>query len=112
MPEKQPAAARPWKGYMLETLKDPHAVQEYLEAAVEAYEQDSDRQAFLLALRMVAEAQGGISELARKSALSRQHLYRALSENGNPTFETLTAVFKALGLRFTLERAAQGAAPG
>lgn len=99
-------ASRVWKDYLLEELKDPKAAQEYLEAAVEEYEEDGDRPAFLLALRTVAEAQGGIAELARKSSVNRQHLYRALSEKGNPTFETLTAIFKALGLRFTVKRAA------
>ena len=106
MSKEKNTASRPWKDYMLDELKDPKAAQEYLEVAVEEYEADGDRPAFLLALRTVAEAQGGIAELARKSAVSRQHLYRALSESGNPTFETLTAIFKALGLRFTVERTA------
>ena len=104
--DQHSSTSKPWKGYLLEELRDPQAAQEYLEVAVEEYEEDGDRSAFLLALRTVAEAQGGIAELARKSSISRQHLYRALSEKGNPTFETLTAIFKALGLRFTVERAA------
>lgn len=106
MEKTNDSASRSWKAYLLEELKDPEVAQEYLEVAVEEYENDGDRQAFLLALRTVAQAQGGIAELARKSSISRQHLYRALSEKGNPTFETLMAIFKALGLRFTVERAA------
>ena len=103
--ESSPQPARPWTPYVLETLRDTAAALEYLQVAVQEYEADGDRGAFLLALRTVAEAQGGIGELARKTAINRQHLYRALSAQGNPTFETLTAVFKALGLRFRVERA-------
>ena len=39
-----------------------------------------------------------MTEIAKKSGLGRQALYNALSENGNPTLETLIAVLKALGL--------------
>lgn len=48
----------------------------------------------------------GMSEIARKSGLGRQALYAALSENGNPTLETLTSVLKALGLQLSVQRAA------
>ena len=39
---------------------------------------------FLLALRDVAEASGGMANLARKTSLNRENLDRSLSKNGNP----------------------------
>ena len=95
--------SRPYQDYLLERLRDPAQAQAYLEVALEEFEEDGDREMFLLALRNVAEAQGGISELSRKANLNRQHLYRALSEKGNPTFETLTAVFRALGFQLGIK---------
>ena len=46
-----------------------------------------------------------MSDLARKAGLGRQALYTALSENGNPTLETLTSVLDALGLQLTVSEA-------
>jgi probable addiction module antidote protein len=48
----------------------------------------------------------GMTEIARKSGLGRQALYNALSENGNPTLETLIAVLGALGLELTVQKRA------
>lgn len=59
----------------------------------------------LRALGDVARSQG-MSEIARKAGLGRQALYNALSENGNLTLETLTAVLKALGLELTVQKRA------
>ena len=55
------------------------------------------------ALGVIARARG-MSELAAETGFKRQQLYRALSEDGNPTLETLTRVIKALGFRLTVER--------
>ncbi len=48
----------------------------------------------------------GMSELAAKAGLSRESLYRALSEEGNPRLDTLMKVFGALGVKLTLAPAA------
>ncbi len=44
----------------------------------------------------------GMAQLARDTGLSREALYRALSEDGNPTLATLLKVGKALGIRLTV----------
>jgi probable addiction module antidote protein len=44
-----------------------------------------------------------MTEVARKAGLSRESLYRALSEDGNPEFATVLKVARALGLRITVE---------
>jgi probable addiction module antidote protein len=58
-----------------------------------------DRGSFLTALRKVVELSGGMSRLARMSNLSRESLYRMLSEYGNPEIKSLSALLKAMGLR-------------
>jgi probable addiction module antidote protein len=50
-----------------------------------------------------------MSELARDTGLSRQALYKALSETGNPGFATILAVAQALGFRLVPERISEPA---
>ena len=52
------------------------------------------------ALGVVARARG-MSEIARESGLSRESLYRALSPEGNPEFNTILRVMRSLGLRLS-----------
>jgi probable addiction module antidote protein len=52
------------------------------------------------ALGVVARAKG-MTQIAEQSGLSREQLYRSLSENGNPTLKTTIAVMKALGVELT-----------
>lgn len=73
----------------------------YLEAAMEG----NDPKHIASALGDVARSKG-MSEIARKAGLGRQALYSALSENGNPTLETLVAVLGALGLELTVQKRA------
>jgi probable addiction module antidote protein len=73
----------------------------YLEAAMEG----DDPKHIASALGDVARSQG-MSEIARKAGLGRQALYNALSENGNPTLETLVSVLKALGLQLSIQKRA------
>ncbi len=62
------------------------------------------REALLIALRHVAQAQG-MNEVASKAGIQRESLYRVLSPKGNPTLSTLLAVLGAAGLRFSVARA-------
>ena len=73
----------------------------YLEDAMEG----NDPKHIARALGDVARSQG-MTELARKAGVGRQALYNALSENGNPTLETLTSVLSALGLQLTVRKRA------
>ncbi len=68
----------------------------YLEAALEEAGDDS---AFIAqALGNIARSQN-FSELAREVEMSREGLYKALSTDGNPSFDTIMKVTKALGLK-------------
>lgn len=82
-------------------LKTPQEIAAYLEAAME----DEDEQVLLMALRHATAAIGGMSELSRRTGLSRETLYRTLSDSGNPKFSTLKAILKAMGLGLSVRAA-------
>lgn len=87
---------------LLESLKKPEDAAHYLNACLE----DRDARVFLLALRDVADAHGGILAVARETHLNRESLYRMLSKSGNPSLESLAAVLNACGLRLAVQSAA------
>lgn len=92
-------SSRPFRTTQRELLKDAENAALYLEEALAV----GDTSAFKLALRNVAEARlGGMSALSEATELNREALYRALSGEGNPTFETLSKVMHALGLRISV----------
>lgn len=62
---------------------------------------DGDTRALPLALRTVADVLG-MAELARRTGLSRETLYRTLSARGNPRLETLARILEAFGLRLAI----------
>jgi probable addiction module antidote protein len=66
--------------------------------------QEGDPRYIAHALGSVARARGGIAKLAQETGLSRQALHKALSENGNPTLDTVLKVLKALGLHMRIEQ--------
>lgn len=80
--------------------RDPPFAAAYLRASLEEIDQPGGEEAFLMALRHVVEARGGMAEIARRAGLSRESLYRSLSAKGNPTLRTLHKVINAAGLRF------------
>ena len=83
---------------LLEALKDPAEAAEYLNAALE----EGDKETFLLALRNVAEANGGMAVVAEKANLNRESLYRTLSRRGNPEIRTLLNLLHGVGLRLNI----------
>ncbi len=94
---------RKFEDRLRERLYDPEYARVFLDVALEEYEEDGDTEAFLLALRDVAEAQGGLTKLAEQTNLNRQNLYKALSEEGNPRLKTLGAILHKLGFRLSVE---------
>jgi len=83
--------------------EDPAFADEYLAACLESVEDPGGREALLLALRNVAEAQG-MANVAERAGLPRESLYKSLSIRGNPTLKTLLAVLSAAGLRLSVTR--------
>jgi probable addiction module antidote protein len=78
-------------------LDNDESIAGYLESAFE-----TDDPAFVTkAFGVVARAKG-MTQIAKDAGLSRESLYRALGENGNPEFSTVLKVAKALGLRLAV----------
>lgn len=89
---------------LLDRLRDLELAQAYLEAAFGSYEKDGDTEALLLAMKDVAEAQGGIGQLAKRTTISRQHLYEILASKHNPRLDNWLSILSGLGFRVRLER--------
>jgi len=98
---KQVPAAVPHEDWLLGQLQDPELAAEYLNAALA----EGDQAAFMLALRDVAKARGGVASVARNTGLNRVALWRSLSREGNPELGSLTRVVKATGLRLIIASA-------
>jgi probable addiction module antidote protein len=84
-----------------EHLDSDEMIAAYLEAVFE----EGDVGAIADAIGTVAKAKG-MSQIARETGLSRENLYRALSDDGNPELATLLKVIRAMGLRISVEPAA------
>jgi len=93
------ATSRDYQVSLIERLADPIEAAAYLDAALE----DGDRAVFLLAIRNVIQAFGGMTQISRRTGLNRENLYRVLSEQGNPELNSLEKLLKALGLRLAVE---------
>ena len=91
---------------LLSSLTDPKVAENYLKVALDEYQEDNDLEAFLLAVRNVAKAKGGLNKLSNETHLNRQSLYKALSGKGNPRLITLGKVLKALGFHLSIKRVA------
>ena len=87
-----------YKDDLKKRLRNPEYAAEYL-AQVLA---EKDNAAFLIALKDVVEAGGGVGNLAGRVGLKRPSLYKILSKNGNPTLETLREILAPLGLRVSV----------
>ncbi|MBU1222707.1 MAG: putative addiction module antidote protein [Gammaproteobacteria bacterium] len=85
-----------------EQLRTPEEMAAYLDAWLE--EAPDDAAGIARALGDIARAKG-MSQVARDAGLSRESLYKALSENGNPSFSTVLKVARALGVRLHAEAA-------
>jgi probable addiction module antidote protein len=80
-----------------EHLNNDEEIRLYLEAAFE----DGDPAIIKNAISNVVRARG-MTAMAKESGVSRETLYKAFAENGNPTLDTLMKVTKALGVRLAI----------
>ena len=91
---------RPWDS--AEHLKTEDDIAEYFEACLQ--EGGDDPHFIAHALGVIARARG-MSEVARDAGVSREGLYKALSGEGNPSFDTILRVIKVLGLQLHVTKA-------
>jgi probable addiction module antidote protein len=102
-PRKKIQRALKTKPYdVAEFLTDPETIAAYLTQALES----DDPRYIAKALGAIARARGGMAQLARETGLTREALYRALSETGNPELGTALKVMRALGIRLKVSLAA------
>lgn len=85
---------------ILDQLKTPEDRMAYIEAAFE----DGDPSLIAHALGDVARSVG-MTKVAKEAGVTREALYKALSENGDPKLTTLLGVAKALGVRLAVKPA-------
>lgn len=84
---------KPFQETLHNELRDDEFAAAYLEDALS----DSTEE-FLIALRHVVKARGGVARVAESAALSREAVYRMLSEKGNPEFRSVQRMLGAAGL--------------
>lgn len=85
-----------------EHLRTPEEMAAYLDAWLG--EAPDDVSGIARALGDIARAKG-MSQVAKDAGLSRESLYRALSQDGNPSFATILKVARALGVKFHAQAA-------
>ena len=79
-------------------LRNEDDIAAYLDAILA----DGDPRVVPVALRSIADAIGGMAALAERTGLSRETLYRTLSNKGNPRLDTLATILEAFGLRIAV----------
>lgn len=79
---------------------------EDIAAYLDAYLEESEPDEFRRALDTVARSHG-VSDLSRRSGVTRAGIYKALGRDGNPSFDTIREILAAMGLRLTVEPAEQ-----
>jgi probable addiction module antidote protein len=82
----------------MDDLRDPEFAAGYLEELMLT----GSTTAFLEALRLVAQANGGMTRAAHEAGLGRESLYKALSKRGNPQLSTVQAILRGCGLRLSV----------
>ena len=85
-----------------EDLHDPEFAAAYLQDAW-----DDSLEEFLVALRKHIQANGGMSLCAERAQITREALYRMLSDKGNPELRSIRAVLQATGINLSFGRQEQ-----
>jgi probable addiction module antidote protein len=95
---QQIATSIPFEEYIDDKLQDPSFAVEYLNTALD----DEDPNVFIIALGDVARAYG-MTEIAGRSRLGRESLYKSLSGRRNPKFNSIGSILDAVGMRLKVE---------
>lgn len=84
---------------LLQRLKNPDYAVDYLSEVL----QNETQEAFLIALKNVIDARNeSVADLAKEIGVTRQCLYKMLSEEGNPRLSTLSQLLKSLGMKMNI----------
>ena len=91
-----------WDALLIEQIAEQENVSGYLSAVMEEYQTYGNLATLQLALQCIVEAQGGISELAKRTKIESQVLSEVLSSDEAPRIDTLRTVLSALGCRLSI----------
>jgi probable addiction module antidote protein len=80
-------------------LRSPEEMADYLDAWLDEF--PNDVSGIARAVGDIARAKG-MTQVAKEAGLSRESLYRSLSEEGNPSFSTILKVLSAVGLKLSV----------
>ena len=95
---------RKWRDVLIEEFTADHeAAIGFLQAVLADYQIYGDPAALVSALRAVIDAQGGISELAKRTGMDPQTLLEVLSCEAAPRVDMLVTILTALGCRLSIE---------
>jgi probable addiction module antidote protein len=81
----------------------PEEIDDYITVLFDEYAESGDTAALLSSLRVVGRVKG-VTHIAETSGLSRKGVQKALSENGNPQFGSVSAIMHAMGYRLTPQK--------
>ena len=76
----------------------PEEIDSYLAMIFEEYAQDRDIASLLASLRVISRVKG-VTAIAEETGITRKGVQKILSEQGNPKFESITAILQAMGYR-------------
>ena len=100
---------RKYRDYLIERLSNREEAIGYFQAALEEYQNDGDTLAFLIALRSIAEAQGGLDELARRTHTAPDLLVKILAREDESHLDTIRVILDVLGCRLSVVETAKQA---
>ena len=83
--------------------KHPEEIDDFVTLIFEEYAQDNNARALLASLRTVSRVKG-ITAIAEETGISRNGVQKALSENGNPKFESINSIMHAMGYSLMPQR--------
>ena len=95
---------RKWRDILIEELAaDPTAAIGFLQAVMEDYQVFRNSAAVVSAVQAVIESQGGVAEIAKRTAMSPETLSKILSSEKVPYLDTFATILNALECRLSIE---------
>lgn len=102
---------RTFREFQVEYFRShPEEIDDYIEEVFADYAEHNDIRVLLASLRTISQVRG-VTATAEVAGLSRKGLQKALSEDGNPKFESVMAILRALGYSIVPRRTANHGAP-
>ena len=80
-------------------LKHPNEIKHYIQAVLEDFQENGNKESFYRSLAIIAKVHGGFAKISKKTGLNRENLYKALSSKRDPRFSTIIQILHALGIK-------------